>query len=338
MKAIILEKPGQFQPIELDPPAKPSRGEALVRVRRIGICGTDFHAFRGTHPFIQYPRILGHELGVEIAEVGGNDRGLKAGDVCSVDPYFFCGECIACRHGKTNCCVRMDVFGVHSDGGMRELFRIPVAKLHKSDKLSADQLALVETLGIGAQAVRRAQIERGEFALVIGVGPIGLSVIQFAQLQGARVIAMDLSEKRLEFCRRQFKVELAILAKHDPLNRIKEVTLGDLPAVVFDATGNLESMSQALQYVAAGGRLVFVGVHAGDVRFSDAEFHRREATPLASRNSTAAEFKRIIALMEKGRIDTKPWITHRAAFDEMIPQFPRWLNPGAGVVKAMVEV
>ncbi len=338
MRTILLEQPGQFRLTDTPAPEAPRSGEALVRVRRIGVCGTDFHAFRGKQPFFTYPRILGHELGVEIVEVGANDSGLKAGDKCAVEPYLNCGTCIACRRGRPNCCERIKVLGVHADGGMREMFTFPAAKLHKSDKLSLEQLALVETLGIGAHAVARAKPEKDEFVLVVGAGPIGLSVIQFAQIEGAKVIVLDVDDNRLEFCRRQFDVHETLNAAADPIAKIKSLTGGDLPTCVFDATGNAASMAASFGYVANSGRLVFVGLFQGDVTFNDPDFHRREMTLLATRNSTAAEFKRIIALMESGRVQTGPWITHRVAFEQMTEQFPSWLDPQSKVIKAMISL
>lgn len=337
MKTIVLDKPGAFRFTDTAPPARPGPGEALVRVRRIGICGTDLHAYRGKQPFFSYPRILGHELGVEVVEVAANNRGLAPGDRCAVEPYLNCGKCIACRRGKPNCCVELKVLGVHADGGMREAIVVPIEKLHRSQTLSLEQLALVETLGIGAHAVSRAAPAAGEWALVIGAGPIGLSVMQFAVEAGARVIVMDINEARLNFCRRHLRVEETVVAGEGALEHIKALTGGDLPTAVFDATGNPASMAGAFDMVAHGGRLVFVGLFIGDVTFHDPHFHRREMTLLSSRNSTPADFARIIALIEQGRIDTAPWITHRAAFDEMVGQFPAWLDPASGVIKAMVE-
>ena len=148
MRGVVLEKPGSFALIETAQPAGPAPDEALVRVHRVGICGTDLHAYRGRQPFFSYPRILGHELGIEIVEIGANEAGLQVGDRCAVEPYLNCGRCIACRRGKTNCCVDLKVLGVHTDGGMRETINVPVSKLHRSRTLTFEQLALVETLGI----------------------------------------------------------------------------------------------------------------------------------------------------------------------------------------------
>ena len=337
MRTITLHEPGQLAHSETDAPLLSSPDNALVRVRRVGICGTDIHAYGGRQPFFTYPRILGHELGVEVVEVGANVTDIAAGDQCAVEPYLNCGQCIACRRGKTNCCANLQVLGVHADGGMREIIEVPARKLHKSATLTLDQLALVETLGIGAHAVERADVQSGEDVLVIGSGPIGLSVIQFAQARGARVIVMDVNSGRLDFCRQHMGVQDALVANDTALEVIKEKTDGDMPTVVFDATGNADSMQSAFGYVAPGGRLVFVGLFLGDVTFYDPDFHRREITLLATRNSTGDDFRRIIALMESGRVDTTPWITHRAHCDDMLTHFPDWVKPETGVIKAVVE-
>jgi threonine dehydrogenase-like Zn-dependent dehydrogenase len=234
--------------------------------------------------------------------------------------------------------VKLQVLGVHTDGGMREQIVVPAAKLHRSATLSFEQLALVETLGIGAHAVGRAQARAGEWALVIGAGPIGLTVMQFALLEGARVIALDLELGRLEFCRQQLGVEHTIAADAGALDAIRELTEGELPTLVFDATGSPQSMHGAFQYVANGGRLVFVGLFQGDVTFHDPEFHRRELTLLASRNATGAELRWIVGLIEGGRIDTMPWITHRAPLAEAPAHFPSWIQRETGVIKAMLTV
>jgi 2-desacetyl-2-hydroxyethyl bacteriochlorophyllide A dehydrogenase len=337
MKTVILDSPGNLRLTETSPPGDLAAGDALVRVQRIGVCGTDLHAFRGRQPFFSYPRILGHELGVEVVAVGAGVNGIAPGDRCAVEPYLNCGACSACRRGKPNCCSSLRVIGVHIDGGMREQIAVPAHKLHPSRKLTLEQLALVETLGIGAHAVARSEVTAGEFALIIGAGPIGLSVIQFLQVAGSRVIVLDTNSRRLDFCRSALHVEHLVRASETALETIRALTDGDLPTLVFDATGNAASMQASLQYVANGGRLVFVGLVQDSISFPDPEFHRREVTLLASRNSTPADFRRIIGLLENGRIDTTPWITHRAELADVPERFAGWLNPEAGVIKAMIE-
>jgi 2-desacetyl-2-hydroxyethyl bacteriochlorophyllide A dehydrogenase len=340
MKTIVLEQPGLLRLAETAPPGMPGPGEALVRVRRVGVCGTDLHAFKGEQPFFSYPRVLGHELGVEVVAIGPVERrlDLAVGDYCSVNPYLDCGHCSACQRGRPNCCLNLKVLGVHTDGGMRELITVPIDKLHASSRLTLDQLALVEMLCIGAHASRRAQLTPGEQVLVIGAGPIGLSAIKFAQLAGANVIGMEVNEHRREFCRRQLEVERWVDGRRDPLAQLQNLLSGELPTAVFDATGNAGSMMRAFNYVAHGGALIFVGLFQGDVTFHDPDFHRRELTLMSSRNATDEDFAQVMRQLEAGRIDVAPWITHRVAPEELSGAFPGWVAPGNQVVKSMLEL
>jgi 2-desacetyl-2-hydroxyethyl bacteriochlorophyllide A dehydrogenase len=337
MKTITLTRPGELALSATPAPGDPAPGQALVRVHRVGICGTDIHAFHGRQPFFSYPRILGHELGVELLALGPGTSGPPIGARCAVEPYLNCGSCIACRRGRPNCCAQLQVLGVHIDGGMRELISLPAHKLHPSASLSYEQLALVETLAIGAHAVQRAELAPAEDVLVIGAGPIGLTVMQFAKLAGVNVIALDISEARLAFCRAQGLAAHSVRADGEALAAIEALTGGDLPTAVFDATGNAASMMQAFQYVAPGGRLIFVGLVQGEISFNDPHLHRREITLLASRNATPADFPRIIGQIEGGLIDTQPWITHRASAEQLAEQFPAWLQPDAGLIKGVVD-
>ena len=341
MKAIQLEKPQQFRRIDIARPEAPKAGQALVKIHRVGICGTDISGFLGKMPFFSYPRIPGHELGVEVLAVGGDVTHVKPGDECAVEPYINCGHCYSCRRGHTNCCETNQTLGVMCDGGLCEEMLLPANKLHLSSRLSYEQLALVETLAIGCHALNRGQPQTGEHILVIGAGPIGLSVVEFARLSGARTIVMDMNEKRLAFVRETMIIPETIHVRGDgqELKQLDELTQGQLADVVVDATGNHQSMSEALKYVAFGGRLVYVGITQAEVTFPHAPImHRREVTIRASRNALPGDFTRIITLIEAGQIDTKPWITHRRSFDEMIEEFPRWIKPETGVIKAMVEV
>lgn len=336
MKVITLTEPCKFSLGEASPPGQPGPGEAVIRVHRVGVCGTDIHAYRGKMPYLTYPRILGHELGVEVVSVGAGVTNVKPGDRCAVEPYLNCGGCIACRAGKTNCCISLQVLGVHTDGGMRDAIVVPAHKLHPANDLGYEQLALIETLGIGAHAVDRGQLQPHEWVLVIGAGPIGLTVIQFAQLITRNIIVMDVNPTRLDFASEHFHIAHALRADREPLGRIEQITNGDLPTAVFDATGNAQSMMDAFQYVAHGGRLVYAGLIQADITFSDPFFHRREITLLATRNATAREFQRIVGLVRSGQIDTTSWITHRAPAADMISAFDGWLRPDSGLVKAMV--
>src|SRR5262249_24818515 len=234
MKALLLESPKHFKRIETKAPDKPGRGDALVRVHRVGVCGTDISGYLGKMPFFSYPRIPGHELGVEVLDVGAGVSNIKPGDRCSVEPYINDPDSYASRRGHPNCCERLEVLGVHRDGGMRPEFVLPARKLHPSGRLSFDQLALVETLAIGCHAVNRAAPRADESCLIIGAGPIGLSTLEFVKLTGAKIIVLDVNEKRLEFCRRVMGVPFTIKDSDRLEQDLRDVTDGHLPDVVID--------------------------------------------------------------------------------------------------------
>ena len=338
MRAIVLETPEHLRLSEIGELPAPGTGEALVRVHRIGVCGTDYHAFRGTQPFFSFPRILGHELGVEVVAVGPGVHSVTVGARCAVRPYVECGHCWPCQHGKPNCCANIQVVGVHIDGGMRELALLPASHLHAAEDLLYDQLALVEPLSVGAHAVGRAHIAAGERVLVVGAGPIGLAVTQFALLANAQVAVMDISQKRLAFVQHSMPAATVIDGQGSGLDALKHVLGDDLPSVVFDATGNPQSMQAAFSYVGHGGRLIFVGLFSGDVTFSDPLFHSHEMTLLSSRNALDTDFQHCITAIREGRIDLTPWITHRATLETLIEVFPHWIAPTSGIIKGIISV
>jgi alcohol dehydrogenase len=341
MKALQLEKPQHWRQIDIPEPPGPGAGEVLVRVLRVGICGTDFSGYLGKMPFFSYPRIPGHELGVEVVAVGAGVTTLREGDRCSVEPYLNCQKCYSCRRGFTNCCEHNQTLGVMCDGGLTERIILPARKLHPASKLTLDQCALVETLAIGCHAVNRGQPKAGEHVLIIGAGPIGLSALEFVKLSGARPLVMDISRQRLEFVRQKMGVPDTLVANGDQhdLEALRSLTGGQLADVVIDATGNHQSMSRALGFAAFAGRVVYVGITQQNLEFPHAPaLHRRELTLLASRNALSGDFTRIIGLIQEGRIDTRPWISHHAAFEEVPAAFPAWLKPETGVIKAVVKV
>lgn len=337
MKGIVCREINRFETAEFPVPEL-SDGTAIVRIKRIGVCGTDYHAYKGNQPFFTYPRVLGHELAGVIEEVGTNAEGFKRGDQVGIVPYLHCGTCIACRNGKTNCCASLQVMGVHVDGGMRELVSVPITHLIPAEGLTLDQTAVLEPFSIGAHAVRRADLQRGDTALVIGAGPIGLGVTAFAKVRGARVIAMDVNEERLAFSRGWARADHTVHALQDAKMQIERLSGGEYPSVVFDATGNAKSMAEAFELVAHGGKLVYVGLVKADIAFHDPEFHKRELTLMGSRNATKEDFRRVIEAVRSGAVDVNRYITHRASFDRMIESFEDWLKPESRVIKAIVEI
>ena len=322
MRRILLKAPGEFLDLDVPRPV-PANGQALVRIHKVGVCGSDFHALAGRHPIYIYPRVLGHELAGEIVEVPENPRGLRPGDRCAIEPYLSCGFCRTCRAGRPNCCEQLRLIGVHVDGGMQGFLAVPTELLHKSDRVCLDQLALVETLGIGAHAVNRSQLRAGESVLVVGAGPIGLAVAQFAITLHAKVVVVEVNEWRRNFGQ---KLGLEVSPPSD----------GRLADVVFDASGCAAVMAESLNHVAPGGRLVYVGLTRDSIAIDDALLHRREVTIYASRNS-CGQFPGIIRMLEEKKLETGNWITDRIRLDEVPARFKE-LSAKPEMMKAVVEV
>lgn len=337
MKALVCIRPGQFEYRDVSL-RQPDPGHALLRIRRIGICGTDLHAFEGTQPFFSYPRILGHELSGDVCEWKGSAPHAISGSRATFIPYFNCGTCIACRNGRPNCCASLNVCGVHSDGGMVEYLQIPLDKLIPSE-LSYDELALVEPLAIGAHGVRRAQVQPGEFVLIVGAGPIGLGTMEFARIAGGQVIALDINADRLAFCRDRLNVPYTVNAGvDDAMTVIRDITKGEMPTVVIDATGHHGAIERGFDYLSHTGRYVLVGLQRDKIAFSHPEFHKREATLMSSRNATREDFDHVLNAMREGWVSPTTYITHRVAFDDLAQQFPGFLDPASRVIKAMVNL
>lgn len=326
MRTVVLEQPGRLALRDVGRPAV-EPGRVLVRIRRVGVCGTDFHAVEGVQPFFTYPRILGHELAGEVD-----------GRPVAILPYLECGRCQACRRGKTNCCEHLSVFGVHQDGGMAQWLAVPEDHVLPAGDLSLDQIVVVEPLSIGAHAVWRAGIEPGERVLVLGAGPIGLAVTRFAKLAGAEVAVTDVSAPRLAFCREWAGAD-TVLTMDDDFGATVARWAGDRwPTAVFDATGNVASMNQAPRWTAHGGRLVFVGLVQAALTLDDPLLHQRELTLYASRNATRADFRRVMDAIAAGAVDADRFISRRAPLDAVPTALPEWLAGRAGLVKAVVEV
>jgi 2-desacetyl-2-hydroxyethyl bacteriochlorophyllide A dehydrogenase len=336
MQAVVCRKPGE---VALEERPEPVRGEAdvLVGVLRIGLCGTDFHIFEGSHPYLNYPRIIGHEFSGEVLEApSGSD--LKRGQTVVINPYVSCGTCIACRNGKPNCCMRIAVLGVHRDGGCCERISVPAGNLYPARSLTVDQAASTEFLAIGAHAVARSGAKPGQRALVIGAGPIGLGAALFAGIAGADVTIMDRDPARLAFAVENRIAARSIGAGEAAEAEIAAVTAGEGFDLVFDATGSRTSMEGAFCHVAHGGTLVLVSVVSESVTFSDPEFHKREMTVMGSRNATRTDFERVIAAIEAGRVPLDKLITHRTSLAGAITDLPRWTTEKTGLVKALVEI
>jgi 2-desacetyl-2-hydroxyethyl bacteriochlorophyllide A dehydrogenase len=335
MNVLVCERPER---LALARVAIPIRGEdeVLIRVRRVGICGTDMHIVRGTQPFLSYPRVMGHELAGEVVEAPSQST-LQKDDLVFVMPYMSCGHCAPCRKGLTNCCKNIQVLGVHRDGALAEYLAVSQRFVCKAEGISLDDAAMIEFLAIGAHAVRRAAVTPGERALVVGAGPIGMAAALFAHADGARVCVVDSRADRIEFCKQHLGAHDAVPVSAGLEEALREISGGDMFDAVFDATGNAAAMSAGFDYVSHGGRYVFLSIVSDRISFSDPDFHRREATLMASRNATHMDFERVVQAMHRGQVPTRALNTHRTRLDQLAEVLPTWMLPQTGVIKGIVE-
>ncbi|HEX9168337.1 MAG TPA: zinc-binding alcohol dehydrogenase family protein [Roseiarcus sp.] len=336
MRTLVCDRPGDIA-ISDRPRPTPGSGQVVVRVRRAGVCGTDLHIFEGSHPFLEYPRVIGHELSGEVAETG-KGCSIALGQQVYVIPYLACGVCVACRRGKTNCCQRIGVLGVHIDGGMADYVCVPEANVAPADGITLDQAAMIEFLAIGAHAIRRANPRKDDRILVVGAGPIGIGCMLFGKLTGGSVTAIDLRQDRLDFCRGRLGVDHAISAGPEAAEAFSALTSGDFFNIVIDATGNARSMMAGLNYVAHGGTCVLVSVVRDTICFADPEFHKRETSLLGSRNATPEDFAKVFDAIREGLVPTEALVTHRVSLDDAPGNFPVWIKPESGVIKALIEI
>jgi 2-desacetyl-2-hydroxyethyl bacteriochlorophyllide A dehydrogenase len=336
MQALICSTPFNFRYGEVSSP-EPKENHSILKVKRIGICGTDLHAYDGTQPYFSYPRILGHEIAAELVDVGAASD-YKKGDEVTIIPYLHCNTCRMCLQGRTNCCTTLKVCGVHIDGAMSEYYQVPSSALVHGDGLPLDMLALIEPMAVGAHAVRIARVKKGEFVIVSGLGPIGLGIVELARLEGATVVALDVNEHRLDFCRQILKADHVVDVKaKDAFEQVREITGGNMADVVFDATGNLKAINNAFSYMGFGARYVLVGLQSKEISFSHPEFHKREGTLMSSRNATRQDFDHVINCIKQKALDPTQFITHRVNFNALADEFPNWCDPTQKAIKPIVE-
>ena len=336
MKAVVCDKPYSIG-VEEQPRPIRGYGDVLVKICCVGICGTDYHIYEGLHPFLEYPRVIGHELS-GIVEECDSQSGFKVGQLVVVNPYLACGTCHACADGKPNCCMSIRVLGVHCDGGMCEYLALPESNIMTADGLSADAAACVEFLAIGAHAVRRSRMKSGARVLVVGAGPIGLGAALFAAISGGLVTIMDRDENRLALASATTSIENMIVANEHADDEVLTATDGNGFDVVFDATGNRMSMEKSFRYVAHGGCYVMVGLVKEAITFFDPDFHKREMTLMASRNATSEDFMHVIQSIISGQIPVAKLITHRTSLVEAPVMLPIWAHEKRGLIKAMIEI
>ena len=336
MKALLCDEPGRLTLVERPKPARAAH-EVLVRIRHVGICGTDFHIYAGKHPFLEYPRVMGHELSGTVEEAP-KGSGLSAGDPVYIVPYLSCGACHACRKGLSNACQNIQVLGVHCDGGMAEYLSVPAQNVVPTGAIPLADAAMIEFLAIGAHGVKRGGITAEDRVLVTGAGPIGMSAIIFAKARGADVTVMDTRADRLAFAVDELGADRALMADEQAEAAVQEITDGNGFDVVIDATGNAGPMQRGFAFLAHGARYVLLSVVRSDITFSDPEFHKREATLFASRNAQPDDFAEVVRQMEAGKVPTRALNSHTGRLSDAVSLFTEWSRPDTGVIKAILEV
>ncbi|WP_436859299.1 zinc-binding alcohol dehydrogenase family protein [Citrobacter tructae] len=299
----------------------PDKNEALIKIKSVGICGTDIHAWGGNQPFFSYPRVLGHEICGDIVAVGEDIADLCVGQQVVVIPYVACQQCPACLSGRTNCCEKISVIGVHQDGGFSEYLSVPAANLLLVEGIEPVAAALIEPFAISAHAVRRGAIAAGEQVLVVGAGPIGLGAAAIAKADGAQVVVADTSPARRDHVVSRLGVAALDPAAGDFVDRLRAAFNGSLAQKVLDATGNQHAMNNTVNLIRHGGTIVFVGLFKGDLQFSDPEFHKKETTMMGSRNATPEDFARVGRLMTEGKLTADMMLTHRYPFSRLAEVF-----------------
>ncbi|AQZ53502.1 zinc-binding alcohol dehydrogenase family protein [Martelella mediterranea] len=328
----VCVEPGLFELREMPLPAEAPAGWALVDICAVGICGTDYHIFEGKHPYLNYPRVIGHELSGRLV---ADAAGLAAGDLVVVNPYVSCGTCHACKRGKPNCCEKIEVLGVHRDGGMSARIAVPEGNLYPAEGLTEIQAAMVEFLSIGAHAVARSGIEEGDRVLVTGAGPIGIGAALFSRLAGADVHLLDLSKERLAMAADKFGFE-HLHNDSDPAG----ILTGDLASgfdIVFDATGSARAIEAGFPLLAHGSTYVLVSVVKDDITFNDAEFHKRETRIIGSRNALKADFMRVMEAIRSGKIDTDALLSAELPLADLPERFAALASDRSGLIKAVVR-
>ena len=334
MRACVCEEPGRLVLAERPAAVRQTR-EVLLAIRRVGLCGTDYHIMRGTQPYLTYPRVMGHELSAEVIETD-EEGSFAPGTIVCVLPYLFCGTCRACRRGRENCCRNLSVLGVHRDGGLADRLSLPARFLVDASGLTADQAAMVEFLAVGYHAVERAAPGAGDRALVVGAGPIGMAVALFASRRGAEVTVLDGNAARAQFCVDRLGAARAVVLGEAAESALAEASGGEGFDAVFDATGSPAAMEAGFARVGHGGCYVLVSVVSATITFEDPEFHKRETTLLGSRNATRADFAAVIAAIREGAVPTAAMHTHSAPLAELPARISEWMEPSSGVIKAIV--
>ncbi len=339
MKALVLDEPGQTRLAEVPHPGKPGAGEVLLQIRMVGLCGSDLSTFAGKNPLVSYPRIPGHEIAATIAEAGADvPAQFAAGMAVTMLPYSSCGLCAACRRGRGNACRNNQTLGVQRDGALTEFALAPWTKLKQAPGLPLRTLAMVEPLTVGCHAVRRGRVAREDTVLVIGCGMVGLGAVAAAAFRGARIIAMDMDDAKLELAQRAGAQHTVHAGSTDATTAVAELTGGEGPDVVIEAVGTPATFRLAVEVVAFTGRVVYIGYAKEPVSYETRLFVQKELDILGSRNATDADFDEVIAMLDSGGFPVEDAVSLVVPLEGAGEALARWSADPASMRKIMVEI
>lgn len=336
MKSLICRQPTQFEYKERPVPT-PAENEVLLKVKTVGICGTDIHAWAGKQPFFNYPRVLGHEICGDIVAIGNNVTHFHIGQQAAVIPYLSCNRCSACLNHRPNCCENISVIGVHQDGGMVEYIAVPESNVLLAEGIDPAAAALIEPFAISAHAIRRAECAPGDSVLVVGGGPIGLGVAAIGLADSLNIALADTQPERRAHTHNLLGIPVLDPASPQFEQQLRANFQGELPNKVIDATGNEIAMNNSVNLIRHGGQIIFVGLFKGNLSFSDPDFHKKETTMKGSRNATHEDFAKVARLMSEGKISAEMMLSHRFDFSSLAAIYETEIVNNKNLLKAVVE-
>lgn len=336
MRALIIKKPGEAS-VETIADPKPEAGKVLLRVRMVGLCGSDLNSFRGRNPMVQFPRIPGHEIAATIVEGNCPSLGLAIGVNVTMSPYTSCGQCASCKRGRPNACAFNETLGVQRDGALTEYINMPPEKLYAA-ALTIKELCLVEPLTVGFHAVSRGRVSSADIVAVFGCGGVGLGAIAASQYAGAVTIAVDVDDEKLEIARKAGAEHVLNSGKTALHDRLAELTDGRGPDVIIEAVGHPQTFRAAVEEVAFTGRVVYIGYAKESVTYETKLFVQKELDILGSRNALPADFHTVIQMLREGKFPVQDAVGSIVSLDEAPGIFESWSANPAKFTKIMVQL
>lgn len=337
MKAIVITTPGEIEIREVPMP-EVKEGEALLKIKCVGICGADVASFTGNQPFTTYPRIPGHEFSAEIVSIPENDRGLKVGDVVTCNPYFNCGSCYSCERGFVNCCTDNQTMGVQRDGAFCEYISMPVERIYSGKGLSAEELALIEPFSISQHAVSRAEIKKTDTVLIIGAGPIGLFALLAVKSKCKKVVVADILDVRLELAK-QYGADAVVNTKNQSLEDFTaEYTSGNGFDVCIEACGAPETFIGCIDNAAFAANIILIGNGKRETSFIHSVILKKELNIHGSRNALRSDFLSNIDLVAQGEADVMKMVSGIYPMDDALDAFKALANNDGTVAKLLIRI